>query len=466
LVLSAPGLFPGRGYAITVNEEETLSREFMKVVSSRFEFIQDPLITTYVSGIGKHIVSVLPPQPFSYHFYVIRENVYNAFATPAGHIFINSGLIMAMENEEELAGILAHEIAHVACRHISQKIDRSKKLQIATLAGVVAGIFLGVGGSAVAGNAVTAGSIAAGQSAALAYSREDEMQADQLGLDLLSKAGYGANGLLSVLEKIRAKQWFGSDQIPSYLSTHPASEERMANIDVWIEKHDEAVDKKKADPAFARMHARLLALYEEERIALEFFEAAVKKNPDDATALYGYGLVLGRIGRRDDAIRQFRAALAYQAFDPYILTGLGQMYFLEGRYADALRVLDGASSISENDPELLFYLGRSQMEVGDLEAAAQTLGQVIEITGTYHKAYYFLGDIYGKMEKLGDAHYYLGMYYKNTKDIKNALFHLRKAATYSTADPERAQHIRQMLEELQKQEAELKVDQMIKDRKR
>ena len=99
-----------------------MGREFMRVVLEHFELIEDPFIVNYVNKIGNKIILALPPQPFNYRFYIIKEDTYNAFASPAGNIFINSGLFEAMENEEELAGILAHEIAHVVCRHISQRI--------------------------------------------------------------------------------------------------------------------------------------------------------------------------------------------------------------------------------------------------------------------------------------------------------------------------------------------------------
>ena len=135
---------------ITIKEEEELSREFQKLVLEHYQLIKDPVIVNYVNKIGQKILAVMPPQPFAYHFYVVKEDVYNAFATPAGHIYINSGLFASMQSEEELAGIIAHEISHVVSRHISQKIERSKKVNIATLAGVAAGVFLGAGGAAAA----------------------------------------------------------------------------------------------------------------------------------------------------------------------------------------------------------------------------------------------------------------------------------------------------------------------------
>jgi len=303
---------------ITIQEEEELSHEFMKLILSHYEIIRDPLIVNYVNKVGQKIVSTLPPQPFSYHFYVIKEDTYNAFATPAGHIFVYSGLLEAMDSEEELACILAHEISHVLCRHISQKIERAKKVNIATLAGVVAGVLLGTAGASAAANAVTLGSLAAGQSYALAYGREDERQADQIGLNLLRKAGYNGIGLITTLKKMRSKRWFDSNQIPTYLTTHPASEERMAYIDTWLEKHKKT-ENHIDDYPFNRAHTRLVAIYGDESVALRTFKSEVHNHPDDPLAYYGYGLILDRKGEHKAAETYLKAALEKRAFDPYFL---------------------------------------------------------------------------------------------------------------------------------------------------
>ncbi|WP_157068122.1 M48 family metalloprotease, partial [Desulfosarcina cetonica] len=132
-----------KGWCITIQEERELAKEFMSVVKAKYALIDDPVIIDYLNKVGNRIMAAVPPQPFKYEFHVIHEDVYNAFATPAGHIFINSGLFAALASEEELAGIIGHEIAHVVCRHISQRIESSKKIGIATLAGMAAGVLLG-----------------------------------------------------------------------------------------------------------------------------------------------------------------------------------------------------------------------------------------------------------------------------------------------------------------------------------
>ncbi len=441
-------LAPAKGWSITVQQEEELSREYLKIIFTHFELIDNPIIVNYVNSIGNKIVATLPPQPFKYHFYVIKKNEYNAFASPAGHIFLFSGLFAALENEDELAGIIAHEISHVVCRHISQQIERSKKIGMATLAGVAAGILLGAGGAGEAANAVAVGSVAAGQSIALKYSREDETQADQLGLDSMTRAGYNGKGLISVLNKLRSKQWFGENEIPSYIMTHPTSKERMAFIDTWLEQN--SPPESSVDPyIFDQAHTWLVAVTGDEDAAVKKFETAVREHPSNPLAHYGYALILARKGSRKDAVDHIKQALAYRPFDPYILTDLGKLYFLEGEYTEALSVLKGTVSIAKDNPECLFYLGRTQMELGRPTEAATVFEDLVRLKPDYEQTFYYLGQTYGKIGKLGDAHYNLGIYYDKKRDYKNARFHLNRALEH-TSDPSKRTAIEEMLEKIQK----------------
>ena len=454
-LLAAGAFIPKAALSITAAEEEELSREFMKVIYKSLKFVDDPVIVDYVNKIGKKIVSILPPQPFNYRFYVIEEDIFNAFATPAGHIFIYSGLMAAMENEEELAGILGHEIAHVFCRHISQKIDRSKKISIATLAGIAAGIFLGAEGAGEVGSAVVVGSMAAGQSMTLAYSREDERQADQIGLSYLTKAGYSGYGLLTVFTKIRSKHWFGSEQIPTYLTTHPAPEDRLSYIGTWLEKSEKKPPSKTDSAEFKKVNTRLIALYSDETVALRKFKSAVTKNPKDSMANYGYGLVLARIGNRKDAVVYIKRALEREAFNPEFSIALGRIYFLDGQYEKALTILESAVSIDADNPEGLFYLGRTQLEMGKLKDAEPTLRTLTKTHPDYKPGFYFLGNTYGKQGKLADAHYTLGLYYTKKREHRNAVIQFEKALE-KTKDPEKKRELKDLLKKVSRRYAQEK----------
>ncbi|MBC2695360.1 MAG: M48 family metalloprotease [Desulfobacteraceae bacterium] len=448
LILLADVCFPGAALCISVKKEEEMGREFMRVVLEHFELIEDPFIVNYVNKIGNKIILALPPQPFNYRFYIIKEDTYNAFASPAGNIFINSGLFEAMENEEELAGILSHEIAHVVCRHISQRIERQSKIGLITLAGIAAGIFLGIGGAGTASSALTLGSVAAGQSISLAYSREDEIQADQIGLTYLNKAGYSGSGLLTMLKKIRSKQWFGSDQIPTYLTTHPASEDRIVYIGSWLEISEKPSGRVFSIDSydFQITHTRFVGMHGEKSIVLKKLETRIAECPSDPMALYGYGLVLARTGNLKDAQINLKKALEKRAFDSHILKDLGRIYFFDGRYEEALKTLEASLNIAPDDIECLFFLGRAQAGLGRYGNAENTFEKLIEKDPDYNQALYFLGDAYGRHGRMEDAHYYLGLYYKNEGNFKNAEFHLKRAL--NTNDPDKKLKIKEILKEI------------------
>lgn len=448
---------PRPGIAITLGEEEELSRQIMRIIFKRFEIVHDPYIAAYVSRIGQRILAALPEQPFRYHFYVIKDDSYNAFATPAGHIFVHTGLLQAMDREEELAGILAHEIAHVYCRHISQKIELAKKVGWAQLAGMAAGVLLGAaGGAAALGGALAMGSQAAGATAQLAFSRENEMQADQVGIKLLADAGYRPDGLVAILRKIRGKQAWGKEQIPVYMMTHPAIEDRIVYTESWVEDHgDEVRSMPFADPsAFERIQTRIIGEMENVGPELERLAAALQADPADVLSRHRYGLALARANRWDEAVAQLQQALARRAFDGYLLRDLGKVLLLSGNLPQALKALEGARLALPEDPDCLFFLGRTQQELGRAEEAVLLYKAVIQRMPEYRNAYFFLGQVLGRQGAIAEAHYHLGLFYLRGLDYKTAAVQFRQSLR-NNPDPVRRDRVEQLLKQT---EAEIKAE--------
>lgn len=442
--------------ALTIKEEKELSREFMKMVAQRFQLIKDPMIVDYVNAIGRRILAVVPPQPFHYRFYVIKEAVYNAFASPAGKIFIYSGLLKAMNNEDELAGILAHEIGHVVSRHISQKISQAKKINIATLAGLIAGVFLGAAGSGAIGSALTMGSMAAGRSMMLTNSRQDEIQADELGITYMTRAGYDGSGMITMLRTIRAKQWFGSKQIPTYMMTHPGLPQRLAYLGSWLASHPEAhhSHSPKERFAFQMMHARLLALYDDENTALSIFKDQVARKPRDVAAEYGYGLALSRSGNYRAAIQHFQKALEKTAFNPDILVEVGRNYLKLGEFEHARSTIRSVLSIAPHNLEGLYTLGQIELQSGQLPQAVKSFKAVLKYRhdNGYRQTLYLLGKAYATLGDKANAYYYLGLYYRKLKAYDNAMFQLERALA-EVKDTHRRRQIKDLLREIGHQRA-------------
>jgi predicted Zn-dependent protease len=447
LLLSQPGLRVASG--VTVTDEEKMAKDFLKVIYNHYEFIDDPVVPDYVSKVGNRIVSKLDKPLFTYHFYVIKTDPYNAFAIPAGYIFINSGLLMAMDDEDELAGILAHEIAHVNARHISQKIEMSKKIGWARMAGMALGVLMGVAGAGDVGQAVTQSSAAAATTAELAYSREDEMQADQLGLDYLAHAGYSGEGLLKILKKMRSKEWFDSKQAPTYLMTHPAIDDRIAYLDTQIATMPKATrtDADKPSAEFERMLTQLITQYGDANLVLRQTEGAVKNDPADMLARHRFGLILARVGRRPEAIDQLRTVLEKRAFDPYVLRDMGRIYFLDGQYQEALKMLNTAHNMIPDDALCRLFLGQTQMELELYDQSSLILSKLVEQNPHYTEAYYFLGQSLGKQGNLADAYYYLAVYHSRKRDYQAAAIQYQNALKYTKDTGKRAE-IEDKLKEL------------------
>jgi len=450
-ILVVGPLTPRAAFSLTVKEEEKMARSFLNVIYKHYEIVEDPVVVNYVNKVGKRIVAGLKEPLFNYRFFVINTHTYNAFAIPAGYIFINSGLLMAMDNEEQLAGILGHEIAHVNARHISQRIEMSKKIGWAGMAGMAAGVLMGLAGAGGdASQAVTKGSQAATKTAELSYSRENEMQADQLGLIYLSDAGYGGEGLLKILKTMRAKQWYDANQVPTYLMTHPAIDERIAYIDGQLDsapKTPKPPTQKSAEE-FERVRTHLMIHYGNENLVLKETEAAVEADPADLRARHRYGLILARLGRRQEAIDQLRMVLEKRAFDPYILRDIGRVYFLDGNYEQALKMLKTACNRIPDDAECGLYLGEAQLESGAYDDASAVFLDIVKKNPNYTQAYYFLGQSLGKQGELADAHYYLAVFHARQRDYQTAVIQLRRALTHAK-DPEKKAKIEKSLKKLE-----------------
>ncbi len=431
--------------ALTVAEEKELGKKFMAYVRTHNQLIDDPVISPYVESIGRALLSELPPQPFKYEFFVVRQNAYNAFAGPGGHVFINSGLLEAMESEEELAGILAHEIAHVYFRHISDKISRGKKIQLASMAGMLASLFLG-GGALT--NAAVMASVAGGNSAYLAFSREDEAQADQGGLGNLRKAGYGTQGLLNMLTKIRQKRWFGPEEIPTYLTTHPALEERLMALDTFIAANPDKARATRSIPPypFDKVRTRTLALYGDPGVAAMRMEEMLKKNPDDPAALYGQALLLAKNGHRKNALRQMEKALEFKPFDPDLLREMGVLRFEDGNNKRAIQALSASVKAQPETGAGWFWLGRVRMDNGDAKKAAEDLKTAHELNPHNPLFLHYLAQAMGRLNKLGHAHYYQGLHHFFSRDLRSAKFHLKKAQKHAQKDELLKKRINKALE--------------------
>jgi Zn-dependent protease with chaperone function len=204
----------------SLEHEIALGKQLSQEVEKQAKFINDPIVVEYVNRVGQNIVRNSDAQvPFTIK--VIDSDVVNAFALPGGFFYVNSGLILHADEESELAGVMAHEIAHVCARHGTKQATKSDIVQIGAM---VATIFIPY---TWAGYAIYQGMNFAIPMTFLKFTRVDEAEADYLGLQYMYKAGYDPNSFVSFFEKVQADEKKQPGTIPKIFSTHPPTPERI-----------------------------------------------------------------------------------------------------------------------------------------------------------------------------------------------------------------------------------------------
>ncbi len=442
---------PRTAFSLSYEEERELGRQFFNYIKKTNKLITDEDIVDYINALGQKIVKAAGPQHFKFRFFVIDQEIINAFAAPAGYVFVNSGLIMAFESEGQLAAILSHEIAHVTSRHISEKLQRAKMLNLATLGAIMAGIFIG----GKAAPALIIGSTAASMQAELKYSREDETEADSKGLRYLVKAGYAPDFMLQAFHILAQNQWQGASDVPDYLSTHPALHERISTIEILTVSHPQygKIKGRGDEQAFRAFKAKIVARYGDQLRAQNYFKGLLKKEQTVGLAHYGLALFYQKQQKFNLAVDEFKLALKKDPANAEFLTDFGALLFKQGNYREAADMLGRAIIFKPDYKQALFFLARTYQEQGQLDRSKQLFQKLLAKDPDHAQGLYNLGLVYGRLNELARAHFNTGLYFKVTDKPRKALYHLEKARKYAaTESPKLKNRIDQIIKEIKEEQ--------------
>jgi beta-barrel assembly-enhancing protease len=209
--------------AVSLQDEVQLGRDYAAQISRELPIIQDAAVSQYINQLGNSIARRADSRGIQYTFYVVNAPEVNAFAIPGGHVYVNRGLIERAGNVSELAGVLAHEVAHVAHRHGIEQWQRAQ--QANTGLAVLYGVLLGRNPSGIeqAGIQVGGAAVFAG------YGRDAEREADNSAIGYLTAAGIHPQGLVTMFERLLAERQRNPSAVEQWFSTHPTTQERIDN---------------------------------------------------------------------------------------------------------------------------------------------------------------------------------------------------------------------------------------------
>ncbi len=300
LFLSTSLMMTSMSYAFSPysnRELDQLEKEFVEQINQSPLIIRDPLAKQYISHLGERLAQhggLANPD-----FFIVKSDEINAFAGPGGHIGVNTRLILASDNESELAGVMAHEMAHVRLHHLYRMLEHEKQMKVPMLASLLAAIALGVVNPAMGTGALIA-TLGGFAQSDINFVRSNEKEADRIGVDVLSKSGLDPRGMANFFKKMQLNtRYYYTDNVPAILRTHPIDADRIAETENRTASMKIPHQQDELDYQLFKtlIHAEVLT---DNRTALEYYKNCSEKTKK-ITCRFGYALVLMNINQFNQA---------------------------------------------------------------------------------------------------------------------------------------------------------------------
>ena len=395
-------------------DEQALARAIMRDVYADPHYLDDPEIENYLNQLGYRLVSVSPRNQREFNFFVVEDKTINAFALPGGNIGVHTGLLMAAQNESELAGVIAHEIAHVTQDHLARMVAAQSQSQLPTLAALAVALLAARSNPNVASAAIASTQALSIQNQ-LNYSRDYEREADRLGYDMLTRAEFDPRGMSGFFNRLSRANRFYESNAPAYLRTHPLTTDRVADMDARSESAPyqqipdsldfqlvrarlRAMEGNASDAVRATRAALLDKRYSSETAARYALATALLRAGDHAGAEKEVKLLLtvspgspmihqlgARValdaGKYTLAIQRYEAGLTRYAGSKPLIYGYADALLRSGRAADSLAVLEKQRNLTPDDRRLWALSAKAHAQLGQQLQSHRALAEAAALSG-------------------------------------------------------------------------------------
>ncbi len=412
-------------------EQRKLGRDFMVQARRQLDYVDDAVLNHYLSALGRNLVRESDSPNFEFHFYLVNNKNLNAFAALGGHITLYTGLIEAAENEDELAAVMSHEIAHVTQHHLSRLLVRSKQTTLSATAGIVAAILLG----GQAGAAALAASNAVVLEDRLEYSRDFEREADALGMQTLQRANYDPIAMASFFQKLQRWSRLREAGAPEFLRTHPLSDARISSAETRA-RSLRYQSTQRDSLAFELFRNRIKVLFgrSPEATVQELSQALLNSSANhSATTLqslqYGKGLALAYSGHYEEATNTLLALANQHPQRPEYPLAVAEIELLSADFDKALTRLQ---SLIKTFPDYLpahEMYARVLINTGSAKAKLEIRKMIRKNTGSNRQAslYALLARAAGEAGPLYESYQARAEYFYINGQLKRSISELERA---------------------------------------
>lgn len=435
------------GQVISPAAERRIGQALLQELRRKRLVLEDPPALAYLRGLGAELVAAAGEPASAFTFFLVRDRSINAFAAPGGYIGVHIGLILAAERESELAGVLAHEMAHVTQRHLARTFDEARRMNLPTAVALLAAALLGAR-SPQAGEAALAAGMAGLVQHQVNFTRANEREADRVGIEILLQAGISPEGLVRFFGRLQRERSLYGAEPPEFLSTHPVTPSRIADARARIPPGTKGRQDRLA---YQLVRARVEVLTAEDAAAVESrFRKAVATGTHAVRAAARYGLALALL-RRGQATEAERILTALQHDDPDRILyriGLARARLEAGRKAAALTLLEQSLHLYPGNPLLVRAYAEALLEAGRPKQARKRLQPLIR-PGTDDPGLYAL---YARVAEAAghraEAHRAQAEVYFLNGQVDAAIQQLEQALRLARSDYYEASRIRARLGEI------------------
>ena len=418
--------------------EIDLGRKFSLVALAQLPLARDYVVQRYIKRIGQRIVAHLEQPEFPYQFAVVQDNSLNAFSVPGGYIYFNSGLILRVDSDDEIASVMGHEIAHVQGHHMLRQQQDTKLLSYAGLAAMALAIINPV---------LAAGASSAAGAIQMKYMRQLEEESDYRGLQYMKQAGFDPHGMPRFLKKMGEEDRLNAADVPAYFRSHPMSRDRLS----YIERILGTMQWNQTAPTnnFELQHVKAILRTEEEprsRLLTEY-QQRVNDTPEDPRVLALLGVVQARFNDLEQARQTLEQASAKGV---HLDDELGAIYLKLGLRNEARLSYARLSEVDPNNAGAHAQLCKLLWQEGNLERATSECQTALTLDPQFDEPYLTLAQITQQQGKAADTRLLLAQAMELQGRLEAALNQYQQASVLLGPDHPKVEETTKKAEELEK----------------
>ncbi len=372
-----PSLGDSSSAIVSPEQEHQLGRAWLSILRGQVRQLEDPLLKDYVESSVYRLAENSQLNDRRLEFILLASPQLNAFAAPGGIIGVNGGLFLHAQTEAEYASVMAHELAHLSQRHFARGLEAQKRMQVPLMAAMLAGVVAAAAGAGDLGMAAIASSQAAAIQEQRRFSRQNEQEADRIGLINLSKAGFDPHAMPSMFERLM-RQYRYDRMPPEFLLTHPVSESRIADTRNRAEQYNDG--KGVVDSLYYQLiRARLQLTFEDTSgLALKRFRSLLADNPNLEEARYGLVLALIRGNQLAEARSNLDVLLKKSSNSIIYNLAAVDLELSSNQFAQASQRVEGLLERYPNNFPLQSAKYEIQLKQNDIAGAEKTINFLLK----------------------------------------------------------------------------------------